>query len=97
MRKVERCYVPWKSVLAIFLFLVGNVVADLSPSRVHLVATHGDNLLFRGNLPLVNGTFAYDELMSLLEQRAQEAAIPFPKHNRLTIVSLNNVFDLKVS
>ena len=80
------------SLLVLLLSIL--VQADLDPSRVHLVAKSGRNLLFRGNLPIANGTFQYDDLMSLMEERAMAAGVDFPKENLLTVVSLNNVFDL---
>jgi hypothetical protein len=52
------------------------------------------NFLFRGNMPTNSTTFAIDELMSYLSQRAlQEGNVSLPGDTRLIVVSLNNIVD----
>jgi len=58
-----------------------------------LVDAAGENLLFRGNMPTVNHTFAYATLTDLLKTRAATKGVAFPANFSLVIVSLNNDFD----
>jgi hypothetical protein len=66
---------------------------------VHLVdhATQSSgraNFLFRGNMPTNETSFAIDQLMDFLSQRAvQEGNIPLPADTKLIVVSLNNIVD----
>jgi hypothetical protein len=49
------------------LALVAAVCASLDPTRVRLIATHGANFFFRGNLPQADdGTFAFGWRLSPL-------------------------------
>lgn len=57
--------------------------------------------LFRTNLPAVNGTFAYDTLLSYMQQRSIEANISFPdissekvKLIDISLLSVNSYGDL---
>lgn len=64
---------------------------DLQFSKVHVVDRIGDNWLFRSNMPVVNYTFAYAELTSYFQSRAQsEANATFPADFFLNIHSLDN-------
>merc|ERR1712085_120968 len=53
----------------------------------------GQNLLFRGNMPVNATTFAQDEMFDFMRQRSAEAGLEFPHNFRLIDVTLNNVFD----
>lgn len=46
-------------------------------------------------MPVVNGTFAFDTLVGMLEKRAVEAGVDWPKNFTLLDISLNNEFDGK--
>ena len=79
------------------LVLVGQMsvakAESLNPSRVHLVDADGSNLLFRGNMPTVNHSFAYSTLTNLLKQRTEAKGLIFPSNFSLVVVSFNNDFD----
>ena len=59
--------------------------------------------LFRTNLPSNNGTFMYDTLLKLMQQRSEEANITFPDYTKeqvkivdINLLSVNSYFDRKV-
>ena len=53
--------------------------AGLDPSRVHLVDAYNGNLLFRGNMPTINHTFAYSALVDVFVERTKAAGVEMPK------------------
>jgi len=65
---------------AIFISsVIGSI--ELSKARVRLIDhdSRGAGVwLFRSNLPIINGTFAYDTLLSYMQERALEANVSFP-------------------
>ncbi len=65
------------------LMIVGSVSAssELDYNKIRLIDhdTRGAGTwLFRTNLPIINGTFAYDTLLSYLHERAAESNVTFP-------------------
>ncbi len=67
--------------------------SDFKPAAVRLVDYHSKtgNYLFRGNIPLKNGTFTYDELMTTLNEIAKKKLHrTIPKDALLIDVSLIN-------
>jgi hypothetical protein len=71
------------------------VHANLDYKRVHIVDRSGSNWLFRSNMPTNETTFAYDQLLQYMGQRAKEANLTFPVNPYLIVISLNNDFDGK--
>jgi hypothetical protein len=59
---------------------LGSAAATLDPKRVHYIDAAGQNLLFRGNMPLTaNHTFAYTDLIAYMTAAAKaEGGPPFP-------------------
>lgn len=87
-------------VLCVCLLLARPVPSQgtLDYTRVHLVDHNAktNNFFFRGNMPVVNGSFAYDTLIEYFQKRAKEANVPLPTANfTLVDLSLNNAFDGK--
>jgi len=75
--------------------LLPAAAADLDFSRVHLVDSWGQNLLFRSNLPVINSTFAYDTLINYMTLCASsEGNLGFPTGPFfLDIHSFDNIFE----
>ena len=66
---------------------------NFKPERVHLVAYNEQtgNYLFRGNMPLNSETFAYDELLGIMNVRSQEElGALLPESVKIIDVSLVN-------
>ncbi|WP_066015862.1 dual specificity protein phosphatase family protein [Endozoicomonas atrinae] len=66
---------------------------SFKPERVHLVAYNEQtgNYLFRGNMPLNSETFAYDELLGIMNVRSQEElGALLPESVKIIDVSLVN-------
>ncbi len=62
-------------------FYQTNLGTPLSYHRVRLLdysEAGAGTWLFRTSLPSINGTFSYDTLLSLMQQRSIEANISFP-------------------
>ena len=68
---------------------------SLDFKRVHLVDQGPTNFLFRGNMPTNSTGFAYDELMSFLQNRSigEGNGTVLPADTKLMVLSLNNDFD----
>eukprot|EP01059_Diplonema_ambulator_P010084 TRINITY_DN2007_c0_g1_i1.p1 TRINITY_DN2007_c0_g1~~TRINITY_DN2007_c0_g1_i1.p1 ORF type:complete len:261 (+),score=98.84 TRINITY_DN2007_c0_g1_i1:47-784(+) len=72
---------------------------NLDPKRVWMIDYHdfGDgtgNFLFRGNAPIKNeSSFAYDELVSVMGQRANASGVAFPSKFYFVDITLDNDFD----
>ncbi len=82
--------------------VLGVVAAEsLDYAKVHLVdhatlPSGVTNFFFRGNMPVNDSgtpTFAYDELVQFMGQRAQAAGLAFPADPYIIDISLCNVFD----
>lgn len=72
------------------LFLTVTQAEDLLFEKVHLVdydSTSG-NFIFRGNLPVLNQTFALDTLASYMKKRAEENNVAFPEKFIIHDISL---------
>jgi hypothetical protein len=82
-------------LLAVFVIFWTAVHANLSYNRVHIVDRSGVNWLFRSNMPTNDTTFAYDQLLQFMGQRAKEINLTFPANPYLVVISLNNDFDGK--
>lgn len=67
--------------------------ATLDYSRVHLVDQANGNFLFRGNMPVNDTSFAYDQLVAMMAERAQAAGVEIPNEFYLVDLSLSNSFD----
>ena len=89
------------------LILSGIAVASASSldyHKVRLVDHHAfenkSTYLFRSNLPIVNGTFAYDQLLAYMGQRAKEANVSFRADNvimrDITLLNPTDYFDVTV-
>lgn len=75
------------------LFTTTKAASELNINKVHLVDYSDKNTwLFRTNLPIINHTFAYDTLLTYMQQRAAESNVSFPdtKAVRLVDISLLN-------
>ena len=86
------------NLVLVVLFFARPSVATLDYTRVHLVDHNPEtsNFLFRGNMPVVNGAFAYDTLIDYFQKRAAEAKVSLPTSGfKLVDISLNNDFDGK--
>jgi hypothetical protein len=72
-------------------------MCGLSPQRVHLVDYNASvgNFLFRSNMPTNDTTFAYNDLMALLDQRVRDGTSlsNLPPNTKLHVISLNNDAD----
>eukprot|EP00761_Pharyngomonas_kirbyi_P011991 gb/GECH01012018.1/.p1 GENE.gb/GECH01012018.1/~~gb/GECH01012018.1/.p1 ORF type:complete len:287 (+),score=37.48 gb/GECH01012018.1/:1-861(+) len=100
----------WAATLALFLVVVLPLLSysvhaeSFKPDRVSVidVSRHSANILFRGNLPKSSdGSFAYEELMKTLRDKAQkEAHFKLPEDVYLVDVSFLNTItehdDLKM-
>lgn len=71
------------------------VPAAVAYSRLHLVYHNSryNTWFFRGNMPANSSMFQYEDLQSMMSQRATEAGLKLPSVNYLIDVSLNNPFD----
>ena len=68
---------------------------NLDPNRVWLVNYHkfpdnSINFLYRGNAPLNNSQFAYNELVSIMTERAQQSNLTFPSQFYFVDISYKN-------
>eukprot|EP01094_Clydonella_sp_ATCC50884_P019598 TRINITY_DN3873_c0_g1_i2.p1 TRINITY_DN3873_c0_g1~~TRINITY_DN3873_c0_g1_i2.p1 ORF type:complete len:252 (-),score=95.71 TRINITY_DN3873_c0_g1_i2:272-991(-) len=80
-------------LLAALALLCASVHAStLDYNKVQLIDYNNatGNFLFRGNEPIINGTFAYDELTQYMAARANNASIPFPSDYYLIDISFIN-------
>jgi hypothetical protein len=83
------------------LMMVGSVSAssELDYKKIRLIDhdTRGAGTwLFRTNLPIINGTFAYDTLLSYLHQRAAESNVSFPDVAKGEKVKLTDISFLNI-
>ena len=79
---------------------------DLSYHKVRLLEYNeagAGTWLFRTNLPAVNGSFAYDTLVSYMQQRSIEANVSFPnittqgvKLVDISLLSVNSYSDIQI-
>jgi len=91
--------------LFLVLLAAATAQAALDPSRFHCVgyASESGNLLMRSNMPIATNAsgvllaedFAYDEIKSLVQDRAAECGAAPPGDFFLVEVTLNNAFDDK--
>lgn len=81
--------------LLVVLGVLGQLGAceHLDFKKVHLVDKVGNNLVFRGNMPVNDTSFALDALLNMMRNRSAEAGVTLPSNFRLIDVTLNNVFD----
>jgi hypothetical protein len=65
---------------------------SLNPNLVHLVDRHAGagNFLFRGDMPVANGSFQYDALVQALRASAAEYGTPLPTSFKVIDISLVN-------
>jgi len=70
--------------------------AAISLQRVHLVEYFPEtgNMLFRGNMPTNDTSFAWDDMLAFMRQRASEAGVPFPSEYFINDICLNNPVDM---
>ncbi|WP_419533158.1 hypothetical protein [Endozoicomonas sp.] len=70
--------------------------SEFKPERVHLVDYNEQtgNYLFRGNMPLNSKTFAYHELMGIVNSHAiEQTGSPIPEMVRIIDISLINTIN----
>jgi hypothetical protein len=80
--------------LVLLTVLMSLVCArGLDYKRLHILDRNGQNWLFRSNMPTNDTTFAYDQLLQFMGQRAKEVNLTFPSNPYLIVISLNNDFD----
>jgi hypothetical protein len=91
-----------RSSLVTLLAIVSLTIVSLTVSaesldykRIHLIEYNATstNWLFRGNMPILNGSMAYTNLTAFLQMRAKEAGLAFPTDFLLHDLSLNTIFD----
>ena len=81
--------------------------SNLSKFKVRLIdhdSRGAGTWLFRTNLPIINGTFAYDTLLNYMQERALEANISFPAIDQreklklidISFLNLKEYFDMLV-
>lgn len=77
------------TLLILFLSLAVNA-EDLLFAKVHLVEYNEEtgNFFFRGNLPVLNQTFALEALSSYMKTRTEEKNLTFPSDFLLNDISL---------
>ncbi|KRX11074.1 hypothetical protein PPERSA_05183 [Pseudocohnilembus persalinus] len=61
--------------------------------RTFIVDQHGQNFMYRTNMPIKDGKFQYDELVEVFKQKADEAGLEFPSEFQLVDISLINKSD----
>ena len=67
-----------KTIAALLLATIALAHGEgFVPSRVHLLDSIGNNLLFRGNEPLINNAFAWDNLTARMAVARQDSAEHF--------------------
>lgn len=80
------------TIFVSLLFLLFSLTSceNLIFEKVHLVDHNPatNNFFFRGNLPVLNSTFAYDELKTYFQIRAQESGFDFPSQFTLVDISM---------
>ena len=88
----------------LFILAATQILAsDISYHKVRLIDYNpagAGTWLFRTNLPLINGTFAYDTFLSLMRNRSEQANITFPENNQtnlidVSLLSVNSYWDLQ--
>ncbi|MGL4348658.1 MAG: protein-tyrosine phosphatase family protein [Chlamydiales bacterium] len=62
------------------------------PNRLFLVDHTENNFLFRGNVPINNETFAYEELIETIKKSAADNNLDLKDDFKLTVISLLNSF-----
>eukprot|EP01095_Lingulamoeba_sp_RSL-Kostka_P011042 TRINITY_DN4103_c0_g1_i1.p1 TRINITY_DN4103_c0_g1~~TRINITY_DN4103_c0_g1_i1.p1 ORF type:complete len:243 (+),score=67.07 TRINITY_DN4103_c0_g1_i1:49-777(+) len=80
-------------ILFVIFFVTVNT-ENFEPQKVQLIDFNSEtgNFLFRGNEPLNSTGFAYDQLVSTLKERANNASIEFPsKFTLLDVTFLNHL------
>ena len=68
-------------------------IEEFIPHRTHLVDTFNTSFMFRGNAPIVNGSFAREELQKTLQEVAGNNTIKnttLPDDFNLVVVSMLN-------
>ncbi|TNV79678.1 hypothetical protein FGO68_gene14841 [Halteria grandinella] len=78
-----------KTLSLVTLFVVAQAATNLDYSKVHLLdyKPNGNTWLFRTNLPMVDGAFAYDKLRGYMAQRAAEINVSFPSADQALKIS----------
>ena len=74
--------------------LVFGHISEFNPHRTHLVDIFNTSLMFRGNAPIVNGSFAREQLQKNLEDVAQNNTFKnttLPDEFDLIVVSMLNI------
>ncbi len=92
-----------KAITAIFAgaFILNSVFgsSELDYFKVRLIdydMRGAGTWLFRTNLPIINGTFAYDTLLQHMQNRAAEQNVSFPKINQGAKVQLIDISFLNI-
>jgi len=79
---------------ALYNVIMGVYIKDcFDPKRIRLIDFHKDSYLFRGNVPIIDGSFAYDQLKLSLNDVAIQNNHNLPDQYTLVIISLLNYRD----
>ena len=86
------------SPMKVLLLLLARPSLAVSPGKVHLIDTYPriqpHNYLFRGNNPVVDGTFNFTALVNVMRQKAAaECGVALPEAFRFVDLSLENPTD----
>ena len=68
-------------------------IAAFNPHRTHLVDVFNTSLMFRGNAPIVNGSFSREQLQKTLQEVARNNTIKnttLPDEFHLIVISMLN-------
>ncbi|XP_003387824.1 PREDICTED: uncharacterized protein LOC100638265 [Amphimedon queenslandica] len=92
------------SLFVAALLLKCCISEDYHPQRTLLIdyypkSSSPTNFLFRGNMPVINNTFAYKEIMETMSEIVVKKNFTFPQNPLLVVVSYLNPFeysDLKI-
>eukprot|EP00049_Salpingoeca_infusionum_P018139 m.355908 g.355908 ORF g.355908 m.355908 type:complete len:243 (+) comp17384_c0_seq1:269-997(+) len=97
-----KCIVALVACALLSLGFVHMASASFDPKRVRFInsvqpkdGTKAPNLLFRGNLPVTNGTFPLDTVIATLSNAAQEQGHQFPKQFYFVDLSLLDPLEFK--